>query len=73
MAIFVGVLLIVDMLWSRAELIVFALSFNVRPDFKGTLLALLQAKNLTVADTHECLGDRACIRTCALAVPTGNG
>lgn len=46
MGIFGGVLLILEMLWGRASLIVFALSFNGMPDFKGSLLALLNPANL---------------------------
>jgi uncharacterized membrane protein len=46
MGIFGGVLLIVEMLWARSSLIVFALSFNGMPDFKGSLLALVNPANL---------------------------
>lgn len=46
MAIFGAVLLTLEMLWARASLIVFALSFNGMPDFKGSLLALLDPENL---------------------------
>ncbi len=46
MAIFGGALLILEMLWGRAALIVFALSFDGMPDFRGSLLALLEPKNL---------------------------
>jgi len=46
MAIFGGVLLILEMLWGRASLIVFAVSFDGMPDFKGSLLALLDPENL---------------------------
>ena len=46
MAIFAGVLLILEMLWGRASLIVFAVSFDGMPDFKGSLLALLDPENL---------------------------
>ena len=46
MAIFGGALLILEMLWGRASLIVFALSFDGMPDFRGSLLALLEPKNL---------------------------
>ena len=46
MAIFGGVLLILEMLWGRASLIVFAVSFDGMPDFKGSLLALLNPDNL---------------------------
>ena len=34
------------MLWGRASLIVFAVSFDGMPDFKGSLLALLDPENL---------------------------
>ncbi len=46
MAIFGGVLLILEMLWGRASLVVFAVSFDGMPDFKGSLLALLEPENL---------------------------
>lgn len=46
MAIFGGVLLILEMVWARASLVVFALSFDGMPDFKGSLLALLDPENL---------------------------
>lgn len=46
LAIFAFVLLVLEMLWGRASLVVFALSFDGMPDFKGSLLALLDAGNL---------------------------
>jgi uncharacterized membrane protein len=46
MAIFGGVLLILEMLWGRAALVVFAVSFEGMPDFQGSLLALLDPENL---------------------------
>jgi uncharacterized membrane protein len=46
LAIFGGVLLILEMLWGRASLVVFAVSFDGMPDFKGSLLALLDPDNL---------------------------
>jgi uncharacterized membrane protein len=46
MAIFGGVLLILEMLWGRASLIVFAVSFDGMPDFKGSLTALLDPEHL---------------------------
>jgi uncharacterized membrane protein len=46
LAIFAFVLLVLEMLWARASLIVFALSFDGMPDFKGSLLALLDRENL---------------------------
>jgi uncharacterized membrane protein len=46
LAIFGGVLLILEMLWGRASLVIFAVSFDGMPDFKGSLLALLDPENL---------------------------
>lgn len=46
LAIFGGVLLILEMLWGRAALVIFAVSFDGLPDFKGSLLALLDPDNL---------------------------
>ncbi len=45
LAIFGFVLLVLEMLWGRASLVVFALSFDGMPDFRGSLLALLSAEN----------------------------
>jgi uncharacterized membrane protein len=46
LAIFGFVLLVLEMLWGRASLIVFAVSFDGMPDFKGSLLALVDPENL---------------------------
>jgi uncharacterized membrane protein len=46
MAIFGFVLLVLEMLWGRASLVVFALSFDGMPDFKGSLRALLDPANI---------------------------
>lgn len=46
LAIFGFVLLVLEMLWARASLVVFALSFDGMPDFKGSVLALLDPQNL---------------------------
>ncbi|MFO1377671.1 MAG: DUF2189 domain-containing protein [Steroidobacteraceae bacterium] len=46
LAIFGLVLLVLEMLWGRAALVVFAVSFDGMPDFKGSLLALLEPQNL---------------------------
>ena len=46
LGIFAFVLLVLEMLWARASLVVFALSFDRMPDFKGSLLALLDPANL---------------------------
>jgi uncharacterized membrane protein len=46
LAIFGFVLLVLEMLWGRASLVVFAVSFDGMPDFKGSILALLDPDNL---------------------------
>lgn len=46
MAIFGGVLLILEMLWARASLVVFAISFDGMPDFAGSLSKLIDPENL---------------------------
>ena len=46
LAIFGFVLLVLEMLWGRATLVVFAVSFDGLPDLKGSLLALLEPENL---------------------------
>lgn len=46
LAIFGFVLLVLEMLWGRATLIIFAVSFDGIPDFRGSLLALLDPDNL---------------------------
>jgi uncharacterized membrane protein len=46
LAIFGFVLLVLEMLWGRATLVVFAVSFDGMPDFKGSLMALLDPANL---------------------------
>ncbi|MBC7728422.1 MAG: DUF2189 domain-containing protein [Microbacteriaceae bacterium] len=45
-AIFGAVLLILEMIWGRAALIVFAVSFTGMPDFAGAPLQLLAPENL---------------------------
>jgi uncharacterized membrane protein len=46
LAIFGFVLLVLEMLWGRAALVVFAVSFEGMPDFKGSILALFDPENL---------------------------
>ena len=45
LGIFGFVLLVLEMLWGRASLVVFAVSFDGMPDFHGSLLALLSIDN----------------------------
>jgi uncharacterized membrane protein len=47
LAIFGLVLLVLEMLWGRATLVIFAVSFRGMPDFRGSLLALADPANLT--------------------------
>lgn len=46
MAIFGLVLLVLELVWGRAALVIFAVSFDGMPDFRGSLLALLDPANL---------------------------
>ena len=46
MAIFGGVLLILEMLWARASLVVFAVSFDGMPDLGGSIAKFLDPENL---------------------------
>jgi uncharacterized membrane protein len=46
LAIFGFLLLVLEMLWARASLVVFAVSFDGMPDFRGSILALLEPDNL---------------------------
>ena len=46
LAIFGFTLLVIEMIWSRVALVIFAVSFDGMPDFKGSLLALLDPQNL---------------------------
>jgi uncharacterized membrane protein len=55
-AIFGGVLLILEMLWGRASLVVFAVSFDGMPDFKGSITALLNPENLEFIIAYLCVG-----------------
>lgn len=56
MAIFGFVLLVLEMLWGRASLVVFAVSFDGMPDFRGSLLALLNPENLGFIVTYVAVG-----------------
>jgi uncharacterized membrane protein len=56
LAIFGFVLLVLEMLWGRACLVVFALSFDGMPDFRGSLLALLDPENLNFIVAYVVVG-----------------
>ncbi len=56
LAIFGFVLLVLEMLWGRASLIVFAVSFDGMPDFKGSLLALLNPENIEFIVAYVIVG-----------------
>lgn len=47
LGIFGVVLLVLEMLWARSTLVVFAVTFDGMPDFHGSLKALVSAENLT--------------------------
>ena len=56
MAIFAGVLLILEMLWGRASLVVFAVTFNTMPSTANLLAQLLNLENLTFLITYTVVG-----------------
>lgn len=56
LAIFGVVLLVLEMLWARSTLVIFAITFDGMPDFKGSLLALLDPQNLTFTVVWTAVG-----------------
>ncbi len=56
MAIFAGVLLILEMLWGRAALVVFAVSFNTMPEKANLLAMLLDPHNIGFLITYTVVG-----------------
>jgi uncharacterized membrane protein len=56
MAIFGCVLLILEMLWARAALVIFAVSFEGMPDLTSSLATLLDPENLGFIVTYVSVG-----------------
>ena len=56
LALYMGMLLVLEMLWSRAALVVFALSFNSLPQNHSTLSLLLDPKNIPFVTTYLGVG-----------------
>lgn len=56
MAIFAGVLLILELIWSRASLVVFAVSFNTLPSTDNLLADLLRPENLQFLLSYTAVG-----------------
>lgn len=56
MAIFAGVLLILEMLWGRASMVVFAVSFNTMPSTENMLAELLTLDNIEFLITYTVVG-----------------
>ena len=56
LAIFGFVLLVLELLWGRVTLVVFAISFDGMPDFKGSLLALLAPENISFISAWAAVG-----------------
>lgn len=56
MGIFAGVLLILEMIWGRASLIVFAVTFNTMPSAENTLSQLITMENLGFLVTYAVVG-----------------
>lgn len=56
MAIFAGLLLILEMLWGRASLVVFAVSFNTMPSTEKLLTQLFNPENIEFLLTYTVVG-----------------
>jgi len=56
MAIFGGVLLILEMIWARAALVIFAVSFDGMPNLSGSITQLLAPENLGFIITYLGVG-----------------
>jgi len=56
LAIFGFVLLVLELLWGRASLVVFAVTFDGMPDFKGSVLKLLEFANLNFIVAYVAVG-----------------
>ena len=56
LAIFAAILLVLEMLWGRAAMIVFAISFTGMPDFTGPLSSFLTEEYLTFFVTYTLVG-----------------
>ncbi len=56
LGIFGFMLLVLEMLWARATLVIFAVTFDGMPDFKGSLLALLNPENMSFIIAWSALG-----------------
>lgn len=56
MAIFAGLLLILELIWSRASLVVFAVSFNTLPSTEDLLAGLLRPENLAFLLSYAAVG-----------------
>lgn len=54
--LFAGVLLVLEMLWGRAAMIVFAISFDGVPQWDGTVGDLLHGDNLTFVIAYTAVG-----------------
>lgn len=72
MAIFAGVLLILEMLWGRASLVVFAVTFNTMPSTENLLAELLRVENIGFLTTYTVVGAvfaGLIFTTSAIAIP----
>jgi uncharacterized membrane protein len=56
LGIFGLVLLVLEMLWARSSLVIFAVCFDGMPDFKGSLLALFDPENIAFIISYLLVG-----------------
>ncbi|MFY9511739.1 MAG: DUF2189 domain-containing protein [Rubrivivax sp.] len=72
LGIFGFVLLVLEMLWGRATLVIFAVSFDGMPDLKGSLLALLDPENIGFIAAWVAVGAlfaALIFATCVISIP----
>jgi len=56
LGIFGFLLLVLEMLWARSSLVIFAVTFDGMPDFKGSLLALVDPQNIEFIVAYVVVG-----------------
>ncbi|MFG6449748.1 DUF2189 domain-containing protein [Roseateles sp. BYS180W] len=72
LAIFGGALLVLELIWGRASLVVFAVSFEGVPDFSGSPLALFSEENLGFLVAYSLVGSvfaSLIFASCVISIP----
>jgi uncharacterized membrane protein len=56
LVLYLGAVLVLEMLWSRSALVIFAVSFNTMPSASGTLALILDPENIGFVITYVTVG-----------------